>query len=147
MATPKPNQEKIDAIIRQNKIERSLKHTTRTSFKAGQKVPGCGRKKGSKNDVRKITMKHYKKLLEEMMAAIAVSITPDDLIKLTVKERLQVMYNFNKFFMPELKAVETQEKQITKIEVSFNTEFEDKNIIDITPLQQKEEEDMNGENA
>ena len=145
MATPKPNQEKIDAIIRQNKIDRSIKHTTRTSFKPGQKVPNAGRKKGSKTDVQKKILKHYKKHFELLVATMIVSIQDDDILKLDTLSKLKHLPTLAKFFMPEQKAVETTEKKITKIEVSFSEEFGNPNhdVIDITARQAKQIEDEN----
>ncbi len=153
MATPKVNQEKIDAEIRKNKLLRSKRHTTKTTFKTGMaKVPGCGRKKGSRTDPARITIKQYRKALEETLVYLLLSIKQSDLDAQTVKEKFNIIKDLNKFIMPELKAIETKETQITKIEVSFSDDFGEAKTIDISHQEidndkNSEEEDMNGENA
>lgn len=128
MATPKPNQEKIDALIRQNKIERTIKYRSKTSFKPGQKVANAGRKKGSKTDMQKQVLKHWKKHFELLVATMVVSMQEEDIANLSMENKMKYLPTILKYWMPEMKAVETKETTVSKIEVSFSENFGDKPI-------------------
>lgn len=125
-----------DEIKRQKEL-RSQKHTTKTSFKPGQKVPGCGRKKGSKNDPKRLIKRQWTKVFEEAMAALAVSVKYEEFDTLPVDKKMQLMINAAKFWMAEKSSVKTTETQIRKIEVSFSDDFGDGKVIDITPVETK----------
>lgn len=130
-------QQAIAEELRKQKAERSLKHTTSTTFKKGQPaMPGCGRKKGSKNSPRRKVLKEMKNRLQEVLATLIVSIEDQDFNQLSLHEKLKVLPPLLKFYMAEQQNVKVTETQIKKIEVSFADAFPNQETIDITPIEE-----------
>ena len=116
--------------IRKNKEASRKKRNTKTSFKKGQVVPGCGRKKGSKNDPQKKTIKFCREKLEENIVSLVLSIASDSLQGYPAELLVEIISDLINTVLPGLEAVEAIENRIAKNGVSNINEIDGPKIID-----------------